>query len=103
MRMKGRSGISRALYVTAVEPARGDLKGFHEENGKDAAPRNRLGLVSRETDQSDGEVTDATYHRTAQEMDEGAEVPQGLRSAGGGVRPCLGRDRRSQSRGIDAG
>jgi Phage derived protein Gp49-like (DUF891) len=37
MRMKGRIGISRALYVTA-EPARGDLKGFHQEDRKDPAP-----------------------------------------------------------------
>jgi hypothetical protein len=34
MRLKGRSGISRALYVTARWPARGDCPGLREENGE---------------------------------------------------------------------
>ena len=48
MRLKGRSGISRALYVDGREPARGDCPGPREENGEDAEARDRPGADSRE-------------------------------------------------------
>ncbi len=37
MRMKGKSGISRALYCDCTGPARCDLEGIHKENREDAA------------------------------------------------------------------
>ena len=51
MRMTGKSGISRAIYVTAVS-----------QRVEHAAPGNRSGAGARETDQDDGEVTNGTYH-----------------------------------------
>jgi len=42
MRLRGRSGIARALRYR-VRPARGDPAGLHEENAEDAAPGNRTG------------------------------------------------------------
>ena len=48
MRLKGRSGISRALYVTAVGRRVVICPGLHEENGEDAAARDRPGPDSRE-------------------------------------------------------
>jgi phage-related protein len=38
MRMKGRSGISRALYVTAESQRVVILRVFHQENREDPAP-----------------------------------------------------------------
>src|SRR5712692_5705155 len=48
MRMKGRSGISRALYVTGVGRRVVIVRVFVKKNGEDAAARDRAGSVSRE-------------------------------------------------------
>src|SRR3974377_192173 len=48
MRWRGRSGISRALYVTAVGPACGDRTGIRKEYRENAAARDRSGSVARE-------------------------------------------------------
>jgi hypothetical protein len=47
MRLKGRSGISRALYVRAVGRG-GNCQGVREKNGEDAAAGDRPSLVSGE-------------------------------------------------------
>jgi hypothetical protein len=41
MRLRGRDGIARALYVTATGRRAVILRVFHEEDAEDAAPRDR--------------------------------------------------------------
>jgi len=49
MRLKGRSGISRAI-CDGRGPARGDCAGIREENGENAEARDRSGFIPREVD-----------------------------------------------------
>jgi hypothetical protein len=48
MRLKGHSGISRALYVAAAGRPGGDCSGVREENGEDARAGDSPRLVSGE-------------------------------------------------------
>jgi DNA-binding XRE family transcriptional regulator len=43
MRLRGRDGIARALYVPASRSASGGAAGIREENAEDPAPGNRIG------------------------------------------------------------
>jgi phage-related protein len=81
MRMKGKSGISRALYVTAQGQRIVILRIFVKKTEK--TPRHEIDLaLSRvKLHQTGGEeIADGTHYRPSQEMDEGAKVPQGVRS-----------------------
>ncbi len=48
LRLKGRSGIARALYVTAVGRRVVIVRVFVKKNGEDATARDRDGLGTRE-------------------------------------------------------
>jgi phage-related protein len=79
MRMKGKSGISRALYVVTQGQRVVILRLFVK---KKKTPRHEIHLALSRTKliKPEEEIAYGTHHRPSQEMDKGAKVPQGLRS-----------------------
>src|SRR5437016_12713917 len=77
MRLKGRSGIARAFYVTAVGRRVVIVRVFVKKTGK--TPRREIELaLTRAKLVQEWSCSNGTYNRSAQEMDEGAEVPEGI-------------------------
>jgi ribosome-binding protein aMBF1 (putative translation factor) len=46
MRLRGRGGIARALYVTAIRPSGGDPSRVHQEDPEDPTSRDRAGTAT---------------------------------------------------------
>jgi phage-related protein len=70
MRLKGRSGISRALYVTAVGRRVVIVRVFVKKTEK--TPRREIELALARVKSNDWEYSNGAHSRYAQEMDGGA-------------------------------